>query len=156
MPPASAVRELSQNRWLWAGLIGLLGLAGLITIWRFDGSLEAWFPKCALYRWTGLHCPGCGTTRALNALLHGRIWAAIRFNPLLILGGPVIAWLLLRQRRREQAGSLAAPGLAWALLCVLALYGLARNIPSPSRSWLAPTALVEPETAEAAARHSTQ
>ncbi len=52
-----------------------------------------------------MQCPGCGTTRALHALVHGDVAAAFGWNPftmtLLLLGGlklltpPVPqAWLL--------------------------------------------------------------
>ena len=38
---------------------------------------------------TGLYCPGCGSTRALYALLHGRPGEALAMNPLLLV---VLAW----------------------------------------------------------------
>ncbi len=33
------------------------------------------------YKLTGLLCPGCGNTRAVNHLVHGRLWLAFRSNP---------------------------------------------------------------------------
>jgi hypothetical protein len=71
-------------------------------------------------------------------MIRGNLWEAIRFNPLLILGGPVILVAIGVQRRRERAGAPAAPRLIWGLFAVLVIYSIARNLPSPTRSWLAP------------------
>lgn len=59
---------------------------------------------CALHALTGFPCPTCGATRAATALSHGRIAAALAWNPLAALclsaglvGGPVApAWVLMR------------------------------------------------------------
>lgn len=39
-----------------------------------------YFP-CMFHKLTGLLCPGCGNTRAVNHLVHGRLWLALRSNP---------------------------------------------------------------------------
>jgi 4-amino-4-deoxy-L-arabinose transferase-like glycosyltransferase len=119
----------------------LAAVAGGIAILRAHAPTDSsYYPKCMLFQWTGLHCAGCGTTRALAALAHGRLIEAIRFNPLLILGGPWILAVILAQRHRERRGAKARPGLIWCLLSILVLYTLARNLPSPTRSILAPPA----------------
>jgi hypothetical protein len=74
----------------------------------------------------------------LAAITRGNLWEAIRFNPLLILGGPVILMAIWFQRRRERAGAPGAPRLIWGLFFLLVFYSIARNVPSPTRSWLAP------------------
>jgi hypothetical protein len=45
---------------------------------------------CTFARVFHAPCPGCGSTRAVLALLHGDLHGVVRFNPL----GPVIALLL--------------------------------------------------------------
>ncbi len=40
---------------------------------------------CMLYRLTGAVCPGCGSSRALNNLLHLNFQRALAFNPVLTL-----------------------------------------------------------------------
>lgn len=42
-------------------------------------------PKCLFYSITGIPCPGCGSTRATQALLEGDISGALWFNPLAIM-----------------------------------------------------------------------
>jgi hypothetical protein len=125
----------------------LLGVAGMVVLWRFEPTRYALFPKCPLRATTGFHCPGCGTTRALHSLLNGHPLQAARFNPLLIFGLPVMLALLLWKRRREQAtGLTVAPRLPWVLMVVVLVYFVARNVPSPSRSWLAPPATISEES----------
>lgn len=52
----------------------------------------AWFrlglplPVCRFRAWTGLPCATCGSTRMIDALLHGRILEAATWNPLVFCG----------------------------------------------------------------------
>ena len=71
--------------------------------------------------------------------MNGHLLTAIRFNPMLIVGGPIMIALLLWKRHREKVtGLTTAPRLPWVLMTVVLVYFVARNVPSPSRSWLAP------------------
>ena len=54
----------------------------------FDPALTPFYPQCAFHRLTGLNCPGCGATRGLYALLHGRWRQALQDNL-----GPVVGAL---------------------------------------------------------------
>lgn len=56
----------------------LLALAAVYFI--FDPNTEGAFPKCVFYVLTGWKCPGCGSQRALHALLHGDVSTAFRLN----------------------------------------------------------------------------
>ena len=42
-------------------------------------------PPCLFYGVTGFYCPGCGETRAVNALLEGDILLALRQNVLIVI-----------------------------------------------------------------------
>ena len=56
-----------------------LGFAiAAFLLWKYGSS---WFPGCMFRKWTGLECPGCGMTRATEAMLHGRLLQAFSFNP---------------------------------------------------------------------------
>ena len=57
------------------------------------GALAAaWFrfglplPVCRFREWTGLPCATCGSTRMIEALLHGRILEAAVWNPVVFCG----------------------------------------------------------------------
>ena len=47
-------------------------------------------PKCIFYMLTGLECPGCGSQRALHALMHLRVAEAFRHNALLVSALPFL------------------------------------------------------------------
>ena len=51
-------------------------------------------PRCPSKLITGYDCPGCGTQRALHALLHGDIAGAWRFNPYLFFAVPFLATVI--------------------------------------------------------------
>lgn len=45
--------------------------------YRYTGELTA----CAFAQTTGLPCPGCGGTRAVILLFHGKLWLSLYFHP---------------------------------------------------------------------------
>ena len=135
---------MKSSRFVWVAAIVAVFLAILVLL-QVDPQETDLLPKCAFRQWTGLHCPGCGATRALHAALHGRFFDAIRFNPLLILGGPIIAALIWRRKKRELQGQPVQARFVWTLFAILVGYWVLRNVPSPENGLLAPqrAALVE-------------
>ena len=104
-----------------------------VVVFAFDPMRVSLFPPCPLHQYTGLWCPGCGTTRAMHQLLHGNVAAAFRFNPLAISLLPVIGYLAIR--REEQ---VMKPVWIWTLLGVVVAFGVLRNIPVYPFTLLAP------------------
>ena len=47
-----------------------------VVYFVFDPTTTRLFPKCAFYALTGFKCPGCGSQRAIHALLHADVLAA--------------------------------------------------------------------------------
>ncbi|HYH57581.1 MAG TPA: DUF2752 domain-containing protein, partial [Anseongella sp.] len=77
----------------WIKSLGLAGVIVLLSLYFFfDPSLAGFFPPCPFKRLTGLDCPGCGSQRALHALLNLHVGAAFRFNPLLLTAIPFLAY----------------------------------------------------------------
>ena len=55
-----------------------------------DARATRIFPKCPFHTLTGLFCPGCGSQRAVSALLHLDILSAMRNNVLLVAALPMM------------------------------------------------------------------
>ena len=65
-----------------------------IIYFIFDPSASVFCPKCPVMLLTGFPCPGCGSQRALHALLHLNISEALRYNFLVVLFIPIILLML--------------------------------------------------------------
>jgi hypothetical protein len=128
---------------LGRGLV-LLGAVGTCTLlYAVDPAAEdSPYPLCPFRALTGIPCPGCGTLRATNRLLHGDVGAAFGYNALLILMVPVFVYILATSlaavtgRERPRVSLPRWTGYA-ALVTVLAFWVL-RNIPVEPFSALAP------------------
>jgi Protein of unknown function (DUF2752) len=102
------------------------------------------YPKCPTFTSTGVHCPGCGTGRAVHFLLNGQFLTALQCNafapflvPFLIVAAfrSLLGWAL---RRPLTSGSLIPAFWLWLLTAALLLYAVARNIPVEPFTHLAP------------------
>ena len=112
----------------------VIALAGVLIIHWFPPHTHWFYPKCSLYVWTGLHCPGCGSLRAISALTHGNFGEALGSNLLLCLSLPVIAGLFVFRRTRHGDWAVAASVPSWGwwlLLAVVFGFGVLRNLPGP-------------------------
>ncbi len=67
-----------------ANLVMLAGIAGAALLYRFPPEKYSFYPVCPIHQYLHLYCPGCGSTRALAALLHGRVIEAMHYNPLFV------------------------------------------------------------------------
>ena len=143
------VRRLSSRKLAAAVLIISFFIAAILLLRRFDPAEYSFYPKCTLYQVTGLHCPGCGATRAVGALAAGRLGDAIKYNPLLILGGPVITAVIAIKLRREDQGEASWTVFSVCMVIVVISFAIARNVPSPTRSMLAPPRKIVPEESSA-------
>jgi Protein of unknown function (DUF2752) len=141
------LKKLWQHNLLVAAC--LFGVAGLVMLWVFDPATSGVFPPCPVRYLTGFYCPGCGSLRALHALLHGDLRRAWAMNPFAVTVLPFLCYglaseilLALRGRGLPQvtlpANWIRAFGIA------VVLYGIARNLPVHPFNLLAPGALLHP------------
>ena len=80
----------------------------------------------------------------MGALAAGRLEDAIRYNPLLILGGPIIAVFIAIKLKREDQDEASWTVFSVCLVVVVISFAIARNVPSPTRSILAPPSKTVP------------
>ncbi|MEM9825868.1 MAG: DUF2752 domain-containing protein [Planctomycetota bacterium] len=125
-------------------LVAVLGLAAW-CLRMMPPTDQSMLPKCGLHEMTGIHCPGCGATRATHLLLNGRLLDALRCNALLIAGMPAfgLLWCGVYRYRRD---SKWARHLPWILGVVVLAFFVVRNVPTPATSPFAPPTM-EPRSA---------
>jgi hypothetical protein len=124
-------RGETDHELLW-GLVGLATAAVALAAWA---SGAPGLPPCVFKGLTGVPCITCGSTRALAALVAGDLGAALRWNPLAVLGAAALSVyvpygaatgllgsrrvrlaLHARDRRLLRLGVLFVVAIAWAFL----------------------------------------
>jgi Protein of unknown function (DUF2752) len=74
-------------------LIAVPLLAALVPMSWLERAPEV----CLIKRVTGRPCWGCGMTRAIASLLRGRFRKAVRYNPRVVIVGPLLGYLWLKE-----------------------------------------------------------
>lgn len=136
----SAVIQETRGFRIWPGAYALIAVAAAAFVFLFDPARHDVYPPCVFHSLTGCWCPGCGSTRAIHQLLHGRVRAAIDLNALLVVLLPVVAgaWLLERGERIRGRRYLSNPIFAWSLVVIVVSFWIMRNLPFPLFEKLAP------------------
>jgi hypothetical protein len=124
-------------------LAALVASAGLILLYRFAPTDDSLYPRCLFHAVTGLHCPGCGSTRCLHALLHGQVRQAAAYNALALLALPLLVFWAARWGLAFLRGvpPRARPLPRWAyvvLIGAVLAFCVLRNLSFPPFDALAP------------------
>jgi Protein of unknown function (DUF2752) len=115
-----------RRRHAWTGLAAafLLAIAAAVLLLRFPPDQYSFYPRCPIHTYLHLQCPGCGTTRALAALLHGRLREAFHLNALLV-------------------GAILPAAAVYTVATIASLIRLPRgsefhwpHLPGPQRPWI--------------------
>ncbi len=126
---------MTRRAALLSTALAFVGLAALLR--AVPPAPGSFYPRCQLHSLTGLHCAGCGGTRAAYSLLVGDVPQALAYNAPAVLGLPLLAAYLAR--RAVGRGPLNFPRWAGgAALVALAAFTVLRNVPLPPFTLLAP------------------
>jgi hypothetical protein len=117
---------------LTTGASAIAFLCALGVVYKFSPTEYAFYPRCIIYSTTHWLCPGCGSTRALHALLHLDWQGAFHYNALFtVLAPPALLWLsfcVYRVMRYGQFPRVMVPRrLNAGLIAVVLLFTVARN-----------------------------
>lgn len=107
-------------------------VAAIVIYFSVDPAEASWMPKCLFYQLTGYKCAGCGSQRAIHALLHGDLTAAWNFNALLVVAiAPLLflAWLELRRTRHPRLyARIHTPAAIAATATAIIAWTIFRNL----------------------------
>lgn len=115
-------------------IITVVLLIVIIPLYFFyDPTVHHIFPECLFYKATNLHCPGCGSQRAIHKLLHGNIIEGLKHNLLLLLLFIVLAYqcfifLMNRYTSKKTKSLLHRSIVTKTILIVVILFWILRNI----------------------------
>ncbi|MBC8061979.1 MAG: DUF2752 domain-containing protein [Clostridiaceae bacterium] len=122
----------------------LIALIMLCYLFLHNPVGNSIFPKCLILEYTGLYCPGCGSTRATYYLTHGNLLKAFGFNQLYIMLLPFMLYLYLLNFGIRINGKELLPmpkfNLRFCMLIaiVFIVFCILRNIPTYPFNMLAP------------------
>lgn len=128
------MRRKGQARLLVVVVAMTILTIGCLWLYFQDETVGTGIP-CPIRLLTHLYCPGCGSGRAVIALLHGNLGVAFRQNPALIILLPfliiygvvrTVEFILGRESRIDK---WISPKLLLGVLVLLFLYGILRNLP---------------------------
>ena len=117
-------------------LIKLAIILALSFIYLLISYFTGFYIPCLFHLLTGLYCPGCGVTRMLQSILKFDFYAAFRYNQLLFIMLPAIAFLVINSIicyiKKETPIYKMVNSKIWIItIVILIVYGILRNIYLP-------------------------
>ena len=134
----------SKKFYIVISLLVVAAIAVWIYYYYFQESSAVLVATCPSRSIFGIYCPGCGSQRALAALLHGDFRQSFQYNPMLIpslLLLAVIGFGLLKAKfypNSKPSLFQKYPKIAYAIFALLILYMVLRNIPIAALECLRP------------------
>ena len=107
--------------------------AAVILLRLFPPTQYTFYPQCPIYSSFHLLCPGCGTTRALAALLRGHLGEALHLNALTTTMLPIATAYAIKIYRSYRSGKpihWPQPSriTIYTILCITIIFTIARNL----------------------------
>ena len=142
--PINKMRTSAKNQVIALSIIA--GLGGIV-LRVFDPATAGLFPPCPVHYLTGWYCPGCGSLRAIHALLHGNFLQAWAMNSLTMVLLPFLIYGLISEalswtKGRGLPKPTFSPRQIHGLFAVIILFGVLRNLPLRPFALLAPGAML--------------
>lgn len=128
-------RKKEETALFFVGWSLVFVAGGLLLMYRLlPLPYEKLMVPCIFYSLSGLYCPGCGGTRAVSALLHGRILTSFVCHPLVSYTAILGVWFLISQSIERISGHRIKIGMKyrdiyiWAALGIVVVNFIVRNL----------------------------
>lgn len=114
-----------------------------VVYYKFDPEMYSFFPECPFHKYVGLDCPGCGSQRAVHALLHGDLLSALNYNILLVISIPfLLIHFLLKALSYFTHKDFSwkiwyKPATPIVIMVIVLVFWVGRNIPVEPFTYLA-------------------
>jgi hypothetical protein len=107
--------------------------SAVVLLLLFPPTQYSFYPQCPFYRSFELLCPGCGTTRAIAALLRGHLYEAFHLNALTTLMLPVACVHAFRIYHCHLSGEAIrwhqpSRSTIYTILCITLIFTIVRNL----------------------------
>lgn len=114
--------------------LGAAGVVGVLALQVVNLSAVSVIPPCPFLAVTGLWCPFCGGTRAVDALAAGDVGLALGMNVIAVLLVPLVLvewtrWTAARARGRPASFMNYSPRVLMAAASAAIGYAVLRNLP---------------------------
>ena len=128
-------REKEETALFYIGWSLVFIASVLALIYKlFPLPLSKLLLPCLVNSTLGIYCPGCGGTRAVWALFHGKIVRSFFFHPLVIYTAAAGGWFLISQsierisRHRIKIGMKYRDIYIWAALAIVIINFIIKNL----------------------------
>ncbi|MFK7917333.1 MAG: DUF2752 domain-containing protein [Ilumatobacter sp.] len=123
--------------------VAALATAAVVTVGVRDPHAAGNYPSCPSIALFGVHCPGCGSMRAMHEFAHADIAGVLSRNILVPVGLVLLAWAWVawfdRRLGHSRVPQLRPPvPVLYGSIVVLVAFAVLRNLPYSPFSGLAP------------------
>ncbi len=123
--------------------VAVLAAAAVVTVGVRDPHAAGNYPTCPSIALFGVHCPGCGSMRAMHELAHGDLAGVLSRNILVPFGLVLLAWSWVswfdRRLGHSRIPALRPPvPVLYGSVVVVVAFAVLRNLPWAPFSGLAP------------------
>ena len=120
-----------RNRWFF--LYAAVGVVVLLVLYKtYDPMSYGFYPRCIIHQTTGLQCSGCGSQRAIHALLNLNVAEAWHHNQMVVLFVPYVLFGAVISigdiRDSKVAKALYGRVAILIILAVMVVFTIVRNV----------------------------